>query len=122
MMNYGVWSDMENTTISDLSFRLIQNVLKQPGKMIVSMDYLKRDFDFFNRSEISPLDEIERVHILQLTLHYQQRIGTSYSIEGSFNPAISSTWTSSLTSEDVLWNFRDMYQKSGWIKGKEPIP
>ena len=117
MMNYGLWSDMENTTISDLNFHLVQNVLKRSEKLRVSLDYLRRDFDFFNRSEIFPLDEIERIHVLQLNLDFHQNLGSSYQIDASLSPTISSSWTNALTSEDFLWNFSGFISKK-WMNAK----
>ena len=120
-MDYAIWVDMQNTTISDLSLGFNQRISKGFN---ISLDYLKRDLDFFDRDEIFPLTEIERFHQLQLGLGYGFDAGKAYRFEGAFNPTISTSWTSSLSQEDFLWNFSfsvsriwsNKKQRKSWVK------
>ncbi|WP_422859510.1 hypothetical protein ACOKFD_00785 [Flagellimonas sp. S174] len=120
-MDYGVWADMENTTVSDLNFRFSQKIQKN---LTIGSEYLKRNFDFFDRTEISPIEDINRFHQLQLFLDYEIEIGKAYTIEAAFKPTISSSWTSSLSQEDLFWFFSasilrklsSKEQRNNWIK------
>ncbi|MEM9362360.1 MAG: DUF6268 family outer membrane beta-barrel protein [Bacteroidota bacterium] len=116
-LDYALWENMENTTISDLNFRFNQKV---STKVNVSMDYLKRDLDFFDRSELFPLTEIDRFHQLQIGLHYGIDIEGKYRFEGAFKPTISSSWTNSLSEDDLLWNFSTSISKI-WLNKRQEI-
>lgn len=115
-MDYSVWTEMENTTISNLTLGFRQGILKNSEKLVVSLDYLKRDFDFFDREGLFPLNELEQSHQLQLDLAYRYDMGGSLSGILSFRPTIASTWTSSLSNEDFLWNFYAAISKT-WSDG-----
>ncbi|MEM9075413.1 MAG: hypothetical protein AAGC43_00160 [Bacteroidota bacterium] len=120
-MDYALWANMQNTTVSDLSLGLnprVNNSIK------LCIEYLKRDLDFFDRDELFPLTEIERFHQLQVGLEYGLDFEKGFRFEGAFSPTIASSWTSSLSEDDFIWNFSasvsktwsNKKQRKSWVK------
>ncbi len=117
--DYMMLDDVGNTSISDLNVGLQYDVLKNSNVLTLYFEYLKRDFDFFDVQGLLSIEEIERLHQLEIGVGYTMGLGTSYEAEVVLNPTISTTWATSLSNDDLLWNFSATISKTWYSDGQD---
>lgn len=118
-LDYTMLPDVNDSSISDLNFAIQHTLLTSSNSLTLYFDYLKRDFDFFNAQGLSQ-EEVQRFHQLEVGTDFSLGLGNSYNLNLLFNPTISSTWGTSLSSEDFLWNYSASLSKV-WFNEKEEM-
>ncbi|MEM6893891.1 MAG: DUF6268 family outer membrane beta-barrel protein [Bacteroidota bacterium] len=111
-MDYSVITDLGGNTVSDLDASFRQQLWQGKHNVSLKAEYQNREFTFFDGLNLNSLSNLNRIHTLGLSLDYEKKLGSAYSVRVILNPVLSTTWGQSLTRDDFYGLFETTVSKT----------